>query len=48
MKHHPDKGGNPEEFQKISISYQFLLKKISESKQSHEHNELRSKSTIFK
>jgi curved DNA-binding protein CbpA len=47
MKHHPDKGGNPEEFQKISISYQFLLKKISESKQSHEHNELREQSQQF-
>ena len=32
MKTHPDRGGSSEEFQKVSIAYTILLKKINDSK----------------
>ena len=44
MVHHPDKGGDEREFQKISIAYKFLLNKLKENAQSHDHNELRNTS----
>ena len=47
VQHHPDKGGNPNNFKKISYAYKLLLKKLSESKQNHEHHELRDHSRKF-
>jgi len=44
MKTHPDRGGTAEEFQKVSIAYTILLKKINDSKNNHSHNDLRENS----
>ena len=44
MKTHPDRGGSSEEFQKVSIAYTILLKKINDSKNNHSHNDLRENS----
>jgi len=44
MKTHPDRGGTAEEFQKVSIAYTILLKKINDSKNNHSHNDLRDNS----
>lgn len=47
MQTHPDKGGSEKEFQKVSIAYTFLLNKLSEGKNNHEHHELREQSRDF-
>jgi curved DNA-binding protein CbpA len=47
MKTHPDKGGSEKEFQKVSIAYTFLLNKLNETKNNHEHHELREQSQDF-
>jgi len=44
---HPDKGGSEREFQKISIAYTFLLTKLKESGDIHEHHELREHNQGF-
>ena len=44
LKTHPDRGGTAEEFQKVSIAYTILLKKINDSKNNHSHNDLRENS----
>ena len=44
LKTHPDRGGTAEEFQKVSIAYTILLKKINDSKNNHSHNDLRDNS----
>ena len=41
MKSHPDRGGTPQEFQKVSIAYTILTKKLKESHNNHSHNDLR-------
>lgn len=48
MKHHPDRGGSESEFQKISIAYAILQKKLNESNNSHDHNELRGQSRDYR
>ena len=47
MKTHPDRGGSEAEFQKVSIAYAILKKKVEESNNSHSHNELRDQSRGF-
>lgn len=47
MKSHPDRGGSKSEFQKLSIAYTLLKKKIKESQNSHDHNELRGSAKDF-
>ena len=44
MKTHPDRGGSAEEFQKVSIAYTLLLKKLNDIKNNHSHNDLRDNS----
>ena len=41
-KYHPDKGGNTQMFQMISIAYTVLKKKLKDEKHDMSHNELRS------
>jgi len=41
MKVHPDRGGSKDEFQKVSIAYTVLKKKLKEQGDIHHHNELR-------
>ena len=41
MKHHPDKGGDANNFKKITQAYKFLLNKLSEG-DGKDHNELKS------
>ena len=41
MKAHPDRGGTPQEFQKVSIAFGVLQKKLKERSSNHSHNELR-------
>ena len=47
MKTHPDRGGSAEEFQKVSIAYTLLLKKLQDLKNNHEHNDLRNHSKNY-
>ena len=42
MKTHPDKGGNKDEFQKVTIAYTLLLKKLGERDSDRQHYELKS------
>jgi curved DNA-binding protein CbpA len=44
MKTHPDRGGSQDAFQKVSIAYAVLTKKLSESQNSHSHDDLRKMS----
>lgn len=47
MKAHPDRGGSKDEFQKVSIAYTVLKKKLKERGEIHHHNELRDNSQAF-
>ena len=47
MKSHPDRGGTPQEFQKVSIAYTILTKNLKESQNNHSHNELRNESNNY-
>lgn len=47
MIYHPDRGGSAKDFKMIQICYQVLLKKLQESKDSSDHNELRDSSKQF-
>jgi len=47
MKVHPDRGGSKDEFQKVSIAYTVLRKKLKEQGEIHHHNELKSNSKSF-
>tara|TARA_Y100000389_G_scaffold68627_1_gene65121 strand:- start:2147 stop:3304 length:1158 start_codon:yes stop_codon:yes gene_type:complete len=47
MKTHPDRGGSAEEFQKVSIAYTLLLKKLQDLKNNHGHNDLRNHSKNY-
>ena len=47
MKTHPDRGGSQDAFQKVSIAYAVLTKKLSESQNSHSHNDLRQMSREY-
>lgn len=47
MKTHPDRGGSAEEFQKVSIAYTLLLKKLEDIKNNHGHNDLRNHSKNY-
>ena len=44
---HPDRGGAKDEFQKVSIAYALLDKKLKDNKINHSHTELRSHSQNF-
>lgn len=41
LKAHPDRGGSEDEFQKISIAYTVLKKKLSEEENSHDHHQMK-------
>ena len=47
MKAHPDRGGSPQAFQQVSIAYTILQKKLQESENNHDHNDLREGSTQY-
>ena len=47
LKSHPDRGGTNEEFQKVSIAYTILLKKINDQKNNNSHNDLRENSKHY-
>ena len=47
LKTHPDRGGSQVEFQKVSIAYTVLLKKISDQKNNNLHNDLRNNSRSY-
>ena len=47
MKAHPDRGGSKDEFQKVSIAYTVLKKKLKEKQQIHSHHELRDNAKSF-
>ncbi len=44
---HPDRGGSKNEFQKVSIAYTVLKKKLKEQGEIHHHNELRDNAKSF-
>tara|TARA_B100000900_G_scaffold415350_1_gene444944 strand:- start:803 stop:1885 length:1083 start_codon:yes stop_codon:yes gene_type:complete len=41
MRAHPDRGGSPQLFQRVSIAYTVLTNKLKERDNSHSHHELR-------
>ena len=47
LKTHPDRGGSTQEFQKVSIAYTLLLKKLQDLKNNHNHNDLRNNSKNY-
>ncbi len=47
MKTHPDRGGSKNEFQKVSIAYTLLTNKLKETKDSHDHNDMRGLAKDF-
>lgn len=47
LKHHPDKGGDAENFRKITQAYQFLLKKLGEKDSRKSHNDLKTENEEF-
>ena len=47
MKCHPDRGGSKQEFQKVSIAYTVLKKKLKEQGEIHHHNELKQNAKNF-
>lgn len=47
MKTHPDRGGSQDAFQKVSIAYTLLQKKLKESQNNHSHSELRDSSKKY-
>lgn len=47
MVSHPDRGGSQSEFQKVSIAYTVLLKKLSDQNNNHLHNDLRNNSQSY-
>jgi curved DNA-binding protein CbpA len=47
MKSHPDRGGSKKEFQKVSIAYTVLKKKLKEQGEIHHHNELKQNAKSF-
>jgi curved DNA-binding protein CbpA len=44
---HPDRGGDQDEFNNVAISYQVLLKKLNESRDNHDHYELKNNTDEF-
>jgi len=44
---HPDRGGTQIEFQKVSIAYTLLLKKLSDTNNNHLHHDLRNNSKSY-
>ena len=47
MKTHPDRGGSQDAFQRVSIAYTLLQKKLTESQNNHSHHELRGTSKQY-
>ena len=47
MKTHPDRGGSRDAFQKVSIAYTLLTKKLKESRNTHSHQDLREMSKQY-
>ena len=47
MISHPDRGGSRDAFQKVSIAYTVLTKKLKESQNNHSHNDLREMSRDY-
>ena len=47
LKTHPDRGGSAQEFQKVSIAYTLLLKKLQDLKNNHDHHDLRKNSRNY-
>lgn len=47
LTHHPDKGGDPENFKKITQAYHFLLKRLSEKDSKKLHNDLKTENSEF-
>lgn len=45
--HHPDKGGDEANFQKITQAYQFLLKRLSQKDSKKTHNDLKMENSDF-
>ena len=47
MVTHPDRGGNDIDFKKVVISYKVLLKKLEQSKNNNDHNDLKDHSQKY-
>lgn len=47
MRTHPDRGGSRDEFQKVSIAYAVLTKKLKELKNNHLHHDLKNMSKEY-
>lgn len=47
MKTHPDRGGSKDDFQKVSIAYTLLMKKLKEKDSTHHHHDLRKNASAY-
>jgi curved DNA-binding protein CbpA len=47
MKSHPDRGGSKDSFQKVSIAYTLLTRKLKEENNSHDHSSLKDMSVDY-
>tara|TARA_B100001094_G_C18162662_1_gene790259 strand:- start:791 stop:1900 length:1110 start_codon:yes stop_codon:yes gene_type:complete len=47
IKTHPDKGGNADDFQKVSIAYTVLLKKLNDMNNNHSHFDMKNVSKDY-
>ena len=47
MVHHPDKGGDPQKFNKLTHAYKFLLKKLSQKDSNKTHDELKNENKDY-
>ena len=46
LKNHPDRGGNKEEFQKLTIAYTIILNKLKEQSYSS-HNDMKKQNKVY-
>ena len=47
MKYHPDRGGSPSEFQKVSIAYALLKQKLKDNNNNHSHDQLKEDASNY-
>jgi len=47
MKYHPDRGGSPAQFQKVSIAYTLLKQKLKDNNNNNSHSDLRKNADSY-
>ena len=47
LKHHPDRGGDKDNFQKLTIAYTLLLNKIKDNNNNSDHSQMKAANKIY-